>query len=655
MPRKLLSFCLIFILCVTLFPAASSATETNELNLVSDNRSLHVDDTLIISIEGKQITDLFASEIDLTFDPHILEYKNVISGSPNSIRILQGNTIELAKTSMTASGDTELYRLEFKAKAPGTVVLTLTNVELQSSADAHNRTSQKRYIGRNTVVEVLGRDHSTPPPTVQVTGVSLNPGTMSLPAGATGQLNATVSPSNAANNNVTWLSSNPAVASVDANGKVTAVAAGTATITVTSVDGGKTATCTVTVTPSGGGANTPNPTPAPSPAPTLKPSAPFVKVDATTDEIGVATAIVKAEDFQSAIDHAKGHIVKIEVNSAVGAKEVKVLIPIGQVQSAKDNQIHVIEVDTGLATISINPDLLMKNDEASSGNLVLSVAKVDASALPAYVQEQLGNQTVYDFNLSVDGKRINKFDGNDVSVAIPYTLKPGENPNKVVIYYISDGGKLEVIKNGKYNPETGKVEFKPMHFSKYSAVHSTVAFHDIAGMDWAKDAIEGLAAREAVNGVGNFSFNPGGNVTRSEFVTMLMRTFDLADSEGITTLTDVETGAWYYSSITSAQKLGIVLGKEDGSFGVHDKISREDMAVMIYRTARYLQAELGKSSKAVLFTDQSAISIYASEAVSALQQAGVIQGNDDGRFAPNEPSTRAQAATVVFRLYLAIK
>ncbi len=82
---------------------------------------------------------------------------------------------------------------------------------------------------------------------VAVTGVSLNKTSTSLTVGATETLTATVAPANATNQAVTWSSNNTAVASVDQNGKVTAVAAGTATITVTTQDGNKTAMCTVTV------------------------------------------------------------------------------------------------------------------------------------------------------------------------------------------------------------------------------------------------------------------------------------------------------------------------------------------------------------------------------------------------------------------------
>lgn len=85
------------------------------------------------------------------------------------------------------------------------------------------------------------------PPDISVTGVTLNKAELALSVGGSETLTATVAPAEATNKNVTWKSSNAAIASVDANGKVTGVAAGEATITVTTEDGGKTATCKVTV------------------------------------------------------------------------------------------------------------------------------------------------------------------------------------------------------------------------------------------------------------------------------------------------------------------------------------------------------------------------------------------------------------------------
>lgn len=89
---------------------------------------------------------------------------------------------------------------------------------------------------------------NTNAPVVAVTGVSVSPTTVTVGLGTTQQLNATIAPANATNQNVTWTSSNTAVATVNASGLITAVAAGTATITVKTIDGNKTATSAITVT-----------------------------------------------------------------------------------------------------------------------------------------------------------------------------------------------------------------------------------------------------------------------------------------------------------------------------------------------------------------------------------------------------------------------
>ncbi|MBW7457937.1 S-layer homology domain-containing protein [Paenibacillus sepulcri] len=210
---------------------------------------------------------------------------------------------------------------------------------------------------------------------------------------------------------------------------------------------------------------------------------------------------------------------------------------------------------------------------------------------------------------------------------------------------------MTIIKTGKYNPAAGSVEFKAEHFSKYALGYADISFGDLKKSEWAIDAIETLAARGIINGDGNGNFNPGAAVTRAEFITMLMSAFDLAAPGELSTFRDVKEKLWYSDSITSAQKLGIVKGRTDGSFGVNDPVSRQDMAVMVYKIAELQQIELQASAVAAAFADRSKISAYAAEAVDAMQQSGIIEGMGGGRFAPKEPSTRAQAAVIINRLF----
>lgn len=103
--------------------------------------------------------------------------------------------------------------------------------------------------GKYAAIDNITITHSAGPAgPVAVTGVTLDQTSLTLEAGQTAQLTATVQPGNADNQAVTWSSSDNNIVSVDATGKITANAKGSATITVTTADGGKTATCTVTVT-----------------------------------------------------------------------------------------------------------------------------------------------------------------------------------------------------------------------------------------------------------------------------------------------------------------------------------------------------------------------------------------------------------------------
>ncbi|UUZ90185.1 hypothetical protein LJK87_29950 [Paenibacillus sp. P25] len=74
--------------------------------------------------------------------------------------------------------------------------------------------------------------------------------------------------------------------------------------------------------------------------------------------------------------------------------------------------------------------------------------------------------------MTVDGKPVTKFDGNDFRVAIGYKLKDGEEPNRVALYYLNDNGKLEIINYAKYNPKTGNVEFNAKQLGKYAVKYS---------------------------------------------------------------------------------------------------------------------------------------------------------------------------------------
>jgi hypothetical protein len=375
-----------------------------------------------------------------------------------------------------------------------------------------------------------------------------------------------------------------------------------------------------------------------------------VSIDVLPDSEGVASAVIPADQLSEAIGEGNDrNKVFIEMKSGQGTREIRLELPVDQIQAAGRRKVEVIAIAAGMADFSIQPGLL--EGQSPSGKLRLSVAKIDAAGLPETAKRQLGSNEAYEFRLSVDGKELSAFRGN-VEVGIPYALKPGENPHKVVIYFIDEDGKLAIVTNGKYDPKTGKVVFTPEHFGKYAAAYVDVTFLDLSKAAWAQESIEALAARGIVQGVGADRFDPNREVTRSEFITMLMTAMNWTDAESTSKLNDAREGLWYSRAVAAAEKLGIVTGKPDGTFGANDPITRQDMAVLLHRAYQRLSFNAdGGSRKAEDYLDVKSVPAYARDALGAMLAAGILEGTGDGRFAPSLHATRAQAATVIFRLY----
>ncbi|MGG1554454.1 S-layer homology domain-containing protein [Paenibacillus ferrarius] len=364
---------------------------------------------------------------------------------------------------------------------------------------------------------------------------------------------------------------------------------------------------------------------------------------AQPDASGKAAVTIQKDDLLKAVGSQAGNV-RLEVTPAAGTKEVQVDVPVQDLLKA--GSVKQLVMNVGLAELTLDTDYL----KPGSSNVQLQVAKVEPASLPADAAALVGNHPVYELNLKVDGEKAANLDGK-VTVGFPYELQPGEDPNGIVVYYIDGSGQTQVVKNGKWNSATGKVEFKPAHFSLYAAAYVSVSFNDLSGAAWAKDSIVKLASRGIVDGVSDHAFNPNAHVTRAEFVKMLMQAFDLADATATSSLTDVQADAWYASSIAAAQKLGIVQGKADGSFGVNDEITREDMSVLIYRVSELLRVKLGGTSTGGAFADQANISPYAVKAVEQMKASGIVNGVDGGKFAPQDAANRAQAAVIIDRLF----
>ena len=169
-------------------------------------------------------------------------------------------------------------------------------------------------------------------------------------------------------------------------------------------------------------------------------------------------------------------------------------------------------------------------------------------------------------------------------------------------------------------------------------------FDDLDSVPWAVEYIEKLAEKNILNGISETSFAPEQYITREEFVKLMAGVFGLAPEAGSLPFTDVREDAWYYGYRCGAVKHGIISGTSENTFGVGEYVTRQDMAVIACRAAAVAGKQLPGGTTE--FTDRERIADYALESVGQMNGAGIIQGMGDGRFAPNEYATRAQAAKI---------
>ncbi len=177
----------------------------------------------------------------------------------------------------------------------------------------------------------------------------------------------------------------------------------------------------------------------------------------------------------------------------------------------------------------------------------------------------------------------------------------------------------------------------------------TSRFADVQPSDWFYDSVEYVAEKGIMNGTGDGIFEPYLNVTRGMYATVLGRMEGVSPEAADSGFADVAPDEYYAPYIAWAAQNGIVDGYGDGNFGPEDNITREQIAKM---TANYITYKTGAAASGaeLSFTDAANISDWAREPIALCVEQGILNGNDDGTFAPQNNATRAETAAVAERL-----
>ncbi len=401
---------------------------------------------------------------------------------------------------------------------------------------------------------------------VPVSQITLNKTSTSISVGNSETLTATVAPENAANKRVTWTSSNENVATVDANGTVTAVKAGTATITATAADGsGKSATCTVTVT---GGTT---------------PSQPGGSTGGSSSGGGGGSS----SDRDSSDSNP---IIKTETkNNADGST--------GTVKTGKNGQT---EAKTALSNKAIED--AKKNGEAVKAPVEVEASRNSSTAPTVKVELPKGT--------------------GETKVEIPVSnVKPG-----TVAVLVHPDGTEEILKDSI--PTEDGIQLTVDGNATVKIIDNSKGFIDIRD-HWAEDAIDFVSARGLVNGMTDTIYapnnsttraqlwtilarqndanlnggsiwyekaqnwakekgisdgaNPNGTINRAQMVTMLWRAMGQPAAASGASFADVPADSYYAQAVAWAIENGITAGVGGGRFDPNSTCTRGQIATFLYR------------------------------------------------------------------------
>ena len=435
----------------------------------------------------------------------------------------------------------------------------------------------------------------------KVTGVLLSPTTLTLDVGGTATLTATITPNNATNPNVTWSSDNQNVATVDQNGEVTAVSAGTATITVTTADGGKTATCEVTVTAAS----------VPVTGVTLSQNQASLYYNRTPNTLTLTATVTPDNATNQAVTWTSSNPSVATVKNGV----VTAVAPgIAVITATTQDGNH-----TATCTVTVRPDIPPANP-----NYRITVEATQGGTVTADPTAAKAGTTVTLTPVPDRGYQVG-------TVAV--TDRFGE---AVAVTENADGTYTFTMPNGQV---TVTVTF----------AEAPLPFPDVTEGDWFYDAVRYAYETGLMDGVGDSLFAPNSDTTRAQLVTILYRLEGEPEVSGTSGFTDVEAGTWYTDAVAWAAANGIVNGVSETEFAPGKNITREQLATILFRYAEAKGYDVSARADLSAYPDADQIQSYAAESVAWAVAEGLIQGFEDNTLRPAGNATRAQIATILMR------
>ena len=498
------------------------------------------------------------------------------------------------------------------------------------------------------------------PAYIPATGITLDQTTLNLvsndDAQKTAQLRATIAPENATTQTITWTSDNPAIATVNENGLVTAVASGNTVIRakVVGPNGEETtAACQVTVTTNAegvgldktemaltlGGTVTGQLTATVSPDNATDKSVTWTSSDetiATVDggvvrAVGTGTADVTAS-------------VTVNGTTYTAACKVTVTQPVTGI-SVNPAALNLTEGDARALTATVGPENATNRAVVwTSSNP--SVAAVDGNGVVTALRAGSAVITA----TAIDGGGTS----GSCTVVVSAYVDPFESYYPDYFNYPSNPGTTAPAQSTE--PETPVIPDDPTPTDSGTEITDEevplskipLLFTDVKTGDWHRDAVAFVFSKGIMGGTSETKFEPDSRINRGMVVTMLHR-LEGTPASALSAFTDVLADQYWAEAIGWASRNGIVQGYSDTEFRPTREITREQLASILYRYAQLKGYDTSEQADLSAYADAADVSGYALDGMRWAVAKGLISGVTESTLAPGGSATRAQAAMILMR------
>lgn len=367
---------------------------------------------------------------------------------------------------------------------------------------------------------------------------------------------------------------------------------------------------------------------------------------------GVANVVIdedkivkRVEELKKKTDKDKEAILVLKLDDTKD-KDLNIQLPKKLFTSLSKENISINIVADDVEFV-IPSDVLGDVNIPEGSNIILKLENMDKNAVK-YNAEDQDVKKVINLNLEiVKNGKITEAPKFKSPIVVKIDVKGLGDKDKLAAYYLREQDNALEFVTGKIIDN--QVVLNLDHFSKYIILESNKTFEDIAN-HWAKLYVESMVAKNVIHGYSDETFRPNDEITRAEFVVMMINGLEteLVGYKG--QFTDVSADEWYADYIATIKELGFAKGYGDGTFRPNDKITRTEAAVMLSNIIDIELSEKEIDTLLAQFTDKDDIAAWAVEDIAKVVKAKVMEGNN-GKFLSNENTTRAEVATIIYRIY----